>query len=181
MPLPPETIKTCRLLLRPYRFEDVDDIIAYAAKEEWSRYMPIPYPYERKDAEEWIAKQTIRDRDIHAAWAIEFAGKVIGGVDLIFTPASRAGFLGYSLAPEVWNQGIMTEAVGAVIDHAFEADSGLNRIWAWADSRNTASLRVMEKLGMSREGCLREHNMIRGEFVDAVYCAILRAEWQGRR
>jgi len=181
VPVLPDSLQTRRLLLRPHRFEDVDDITAYAASEEWSRYMPIPYPYKRTDAEEWLAKQTIRDKDTHGAWAIVTNGKVIGGLDLILTPATNAGFLGYALAPEEWNKGLITEAVGAVIDLAFENLPDLIRIWAWADSRNLASLRVMEKLGMSREGCLRNHQIIRGEHVDAVYCGILREEWENSK
>ncbi len=177
MPVLPPTIETVRLLLRPHRFEDVDEVAAYAASEEWSRYMPIPYPYGRENAEEWLSQQKLRDRETHGAWAIAFNGRVIGGVDLILTPATNAGFLGYAIAPSEWNNGFSTEAVGAVVDIAFENIPELVRIWAWADSRNTASLRVMEKLGKSREGCLRKHQVIRGKLVDAVYCGILREEW----
>lgn len=177
----PESIESERSLLRPYRMDDIEDILTYAVEESWSRHMPIPYPYQRKDAEEWIAKLTLRDKDVHASWALTLDEKVIGGVDLIRQVSSRSGSLGYSLSPAHWNKGLMTEAVGAVIDCAFENLEDLNRIWAWADARNGASIRVMEKLGMTREGCLRQHNVIREEFVDAVHCGILREEWQQKQ
>lgn len=46
----PQVIETERLVLRPFRFEDVDDVFAYASNEEWGRYLPVPYPYERVHA-----------------------------------------------------------------------------------------------------------------------------------
>ena len=177
----PETIQTERLALRPHHFDDVEDILAYATDEEWSRYMPIPHPYHRNDAEDWIARQTIRDKEVHGAWAIVMEETVIGGIDLILTPMTKSGVLGYAPSLAHWNKGMITEAVRAVCDCAFENVAELNRIWAWADSRNAGSLRVMEKLGMTREGCLRQHKVIRGELVDAVHGAILRAEWEKRR
>ena len=180
MPRLPATIETERLLLRPRRFEDVDDVLAYAVEEEWSRYMPIPYPYHRADAEAFLARATLLDPETNNAWAIEHDRHVIGGVDFMLEAPTRSASLGYALARTEWNKGFMTEAVGTVVDLAFRSLPDLNRIWAWADARNGASLRVMEKLGMAREGCLRQHRVIRGEFVDAVYCGILRADWAAR-
>jgi RimJ/RimL family protein N-acetyltransferase len=49
-----------------------------------------------------------------------------------------------------------------------------------ADARNLASLRVMEKLGMVREGVLRQNRLVRGEFIDEVWCGVLRTEWEVR-
>jgi ribosomal-protein-alanine N-acetyltransferase len=71
--------------------------------------------------------------------------------------------------------------VRAVVAAAFDAIPGLTRVFAFADPRNAGSLRVMEKLGMSREGLLRRHDAIRGELVDNVYYGVLREEWDPAR
>ena len=74
-----------------------------------------------------------------------------------------------------------TEAVGAVIDESFSTYPDLNRIQASADERNAGSLRVMEKLGMVREGVLRQDQYLRGEFRNTVWCGLLRREWEVRK
>ena len=68
------------------------------------------------------------------------------------------------------------EAARAVVQWGFE-ERGLAKVFARADARNTNSLRVMEKLGMIREGLLRSHLERRGERIDEVYYAVLRTEW----
>ena len=67
---------------------------------------------------------------------------------------------------------------GAVIDAAFSVYPELNRIQACGDQRNVGSLRVMEKLGMVREGVLRQDKFLRGEFSNTVWCGLLRCEWE---
>jgi RimJ/RimL family protein N-acetyltransferase len=72
---------------------------------------------------------------------------------------------------------MMTEAARAVMDWAFRTYS-FNRMYAWCDPRNISSWRVLEKLGMKREGLLRSHLKWNGEFHDALYYGILRSEWK---
>jgi RimJ/RimL family protein N-acetyltransferase len=74
----------------------------------------------------------------------------------------------------------MTEAAGAVIEAAFSTYPELNRMRAMADSRNGASLQVMVKLSLVREGVLRQNRFIRGEFIDEVWCGLLRSEWEAQ-
>jgi RimJ/RimL family protein N-acetyltransferase len=50
-----------------------------------------------------------------------------------------------------------------------------------ADARNVASLRVTEQLGMVREGVLRQNRLVRGEFINKVWCGVLRIEWAAQR
>ena len=82
MPDLPKSIESNRLLLRPHRFGDVEDILVYAIDPEWSRYMPVPHPYARKDAEEFLALAKLDESSTRGAWAIELAGHVIGAIDL---------------------------------------------------------------------------------------------------
>jgi hypothetical protein len=62
----------------------------------------------------------------------------------------------------------------AIMEAAFASYTSLNRLRAMADTRNIGSLRVMEKLGMVREGVLRQNRLVRGEFIDEVWCGVLR-------
>ena len=84
--------------------------------------------------------------------------------------------MGYSLARPLWGRGLVTEAARAVVAYGF-AELGLARIQAFADIRNVGSWRVMEKLGMQREGVLRSHRVVHDERTDDVVYAILREEW----
>jgi ribosomal-protein-alanine N-acetyltransferase len=173
----PEIIKSARLTMRPYRLSDVDDVLAYATDPEWGRFLPVPQPYGRADAEQFIARQLLVDWTAQPVWAIERSGTVIGGINLRLQPEHQLAEMGYAIARPYWGQGLTTEAARAVIDAAFSTDPTLNRVRAMADSRNTASLRVMEKLGMVREGQLRQNRRVRDELIDEVYCGVLRHEW----
>lgn len=180
-PILPETIETDRLLLRPWALSDVDDVFAYAQDPEWSRFLRLlPRPYRRSDAEQFVARQLLLDRSVHTAWAIEREGSVIGGTGLRIKPEHRLAELGYSIAKAQWNRGYCSEAARAVIDAAFRALPELNRVHARADRRNEASQRVMEKVGMTREGLFRMSRVERGEVFDEVWYAIIRPEWSGQ-
>lgn len=181
MSILPEVIETGRLVLRPFRLGDVDAVLAYAQDPEWSRYLRIlPRPYERKHAEQFIAGQILRDRAAHPAWAITLDGTVIGGVNLGFNFEHRSAEIGYSVAREHWRKGICTEAARAVIHAAFAAHEDLNRVHARADADNVGSQRVMEKVGMVKEGVLRANRVERGETIDEVVYSVLRNEWRER-
>ena len=174
----PDIIETARLRLRPFRLRDVDDVLVYATDPEWARYLPVPQPYTQADAEKFIAGQVLLDREVHPARAVVYAGAVIGGINLRFDFDHDVGEMGYSIAPSYWGRGLTTEAARTVMEAAFAAYGSLHRIRAMADARNIGSLRVMEKLGMVREGVLRQNRLVRGEFIDEVWCGVLRTEWE---
>ena len=173
-------IRTPRLLLRPFRSDDVDDVFAYATDPEWGRYLPLPDPYTRRSAEEFVASAILADPDTSPMWAIVHEGRASTsgwGIDLRVRDG-RWAEMGYSIARPLWGQGLVTtEAATAVaIAHGFEK-LGLARIQASADTRNVASWRVMEKLGMKREGIMRSSRLVRDIRVDDVLYAVLREEW----
>lgn len=174
----PPVIDTLRLVLRPYRFDDLDEVFAYAADEEWARYLPVPQPYRRTDAVQFLARTALLDWRLHPMWAVVLEGAVVGGVNIRFTVEHRLGEMGWSLARGLWGRGYTAEATRAVIDAAFRTHDDLNRIRAMADGRNAASLRVMEKIGMRHEGTLRQNRISRGVLNDDVWYGILRSEWQ---
>ena len=170
-------IRTKRLLLRTFAFKDVNDVLAYASNPEWSRFLPVPNPYTLKDAEEFVARCILRDPDGNLRFAIELNGSVIGGIDLRIEDPIAVGSLHYSLSRDHWNQGLITEAAQAVIDWGF-TEFGLEKVYSWADVDNVGSWRVMEKIGMTREGTFRSHGVNRGVRQDFHYYGILRDEWE---
>jgi [ribosomal protein S5]-alanine N-acetyltransferase len=173
----PRRIETDRLLLRPFQLSDVEDVFAYASDKEWARYLPVPQPYLREHAEEFVAQQRLKDWSVRPTWAVVLEDQVVGGVDLTLQLDHRRASLGYALARPQWSKGLTTEATRTVISKAYEVHGDLNRIQAWADSRNGASRRVLEKLGMTLEGVLRENSVMHGEPVDDAWYGVLRSEW----
>ena len=178
----PMSIASTRLLLRPWRQDDVDAVLAQASDPEWARFLPVPVPYARSDAEAFVSIQLGLDPARNPSWAITRNGALVGGINIRLDPAHRTGELGYSVAREAWGQGIATEALRAVLDAAFVTLPWLDRVRAMADLRNLASQRVMEKNGMQREGVLRRNRVVRGESIDEAWYGLLREEWlAGRR
>jgi len=175
-------LKTERLLLRPFKSEDLDDVYAYTRDPEWERYIgpPLPLPYTRPDAEEYVARCLLADWTEDATFAIVLESTVIGSISLRFSDERQRAELGYALARAHWEMGLMTEAATAVIDYGFVSHN-LAKIHASADVRNVGSYRVMEKVGMVREGVLRSHRRGRGERIDSVLYGILRHEWEEQR
>jgi ribosomal-protein-alanine N-acetyltransferase len=106
-------------------------------------------------------------------------GRLVGTCGLRISREHERGELGYWLHRDCWGRGLVPEAVGAVIRHAFEHER-LQRIQARCDTRNTVSVRVMEKAGMACEGTLRRYERIGGELCDMKLYAILRDEYLGR-
>lgn len=173
----PETIQTARLLLRPYRWDDINDLMDFATNENWSRYTRPPYPYDRENAEEFLADRVGLSRPDQTVWCLEFDDHMVGDVGFAWHRKNRSAEIAYSLSPNYWNRGLMTEACKVAIDTAFQYDKALNRIYATIDTRNLGSIRVAEKLSMKREGVLRENRLQKGQLVDDAWYAILRTEW----
>ena len=178
----PVQLRTERLLLRPFALEDVDDVYAYASDPEWARYLflRVPEPYRRRDAEEFIASSLLAPWRTNPAFAIVLGTTVIGGINLRIDEAEEIAALGYAIAKPHWGNGLAPEAARAVIDWGF-TQHGLSKVYATADLRNRRSWRVMEKLGMRREGVLRSHRKERGDRANEVYYGVLREEWGERR
>ena len=98
---------------------------------------------------------------------------MIGAVGLRIEREDQRAELGYWIGRPYWNQGYCTEAARAVLDFGFE-QLGLNRIYASHFTRNPASGRVMQKLGMTHEGRLRQHVRKWDAFEDVEVYAVLR-------
>ncbi len=150
----PLTLRTARLVLRPFELTDVDDVYAYARDPEWARFLPLPSPYEYKHAVEYVARSVLTSWSTAPVFAICLDGEVAGAIDIGIDTRNSTAEFGYSIARKHWGKGLVAEAVAKGMSWAFEAFD-LARISAEADVANVQSWRVMEKLGMTREGVLR--------------------------
>ncbi|MFH1313813.1 MAG: GNAT family N-acetyltransferase [Candidatus Eisenbacteria bacterium] len=178
------TLETKRLVLRPFELKDAADIQRLAGDRAVAdTVLNIPHPYEDGMAEEWISSHQENfneDKGVTFAVISKEGGHLMGAISLmgISRRFSRAE-LGYWIGKPYWNQGFCTEAGETVLKYGFE-EMGLNRIFASHFSRNPASGRVMAKLGMQHEGCLKQHIRRWDRYEDMVYCGILADEWKGR-
>jgi RimJ/RimL family protein N-acetyltransferase len=174
----PDVIRTERLVLRPWSFDDTGDVLLYGNDVEWSRYLRIAQPYLLEDARKFIATQLLLNRRGHPSWAIEHEARVVGGINLRLLSDDHIGVLGYSIARAVWGRGLATEAARAIVDAAFECCPKLACVRALVDARNLASVRVLEKIAMRRQGVLRLNRLGTDGLVDEVWCEISRSEWE---
>ena len=181
-------LTTPRLLLRPFGPGDVDDVLEYAQDPEWAEFLldSLPQPYTRRSAEEFVASRMTAPRT-ELSWAIVLGGVGIGGIILSVDSKHETGEIDYALAKSHWGRGLMTEAAGTVVDWGFR-ERGLARISSQANIRNRRSWRVMEKLGMRREGVSRSRRKdTRPGYprIDMAFYGLLREEWaqagDGRR
>jgi len=171
-------LKTERLLIRPFRFEDVEYVFSYASDPEWVLYdSELPQPFTKLDAERYLAQLLLTSWGSHPAFAIVLDSKVIGEINLTIDKTSKTADLGFGISSVHWGKGIAAEAARAVIGWGFE-QYGLAKIAAGCDLRNRRSLRVMEKVGMVREGVHRSQYLERGERIDSVSYGLLREEWE---
>lgn len=174
-------LRTARLTLRPF----VDSDAARVAELAGDRLVAemtqdIPHPYTLEHAQTWIGSHAERfSQQQEVVFAIERkdAGLLIGAIGLVFQPEHQSAELGYWIGVPYWGKGYCTEAAAAVVDHGFTAHE-LHRVQARHFSKNPASGRVMEKIGMQYEGCLRQSVLKWGAYMDVCMYSLLRTDWQ---
>ena len=173
----PAAIRTPRLTLRRVRLEDAADIFSFACEDIWMRLLPdARQPYQRRDAERWVARRFLAHWRTEPTWAIEIDGRVVGWVGLNIEPEHARAELSYAVRPDLRGQGLATEAVRAVVDRVF-LDTQLGRVWGRVDPPNVASVRVLEKLGMQREAVMRRAFGAPGRTDRSGGLRMLRTDW----
>lgn len=177
--MPAPTLTTPRLLLREPTEADIAAIHEiHRHKAVSDGVISIPHPHTLDDARAWLERHTRPaepDRLSHR-WMICLApsGQPIGNCGIHMDLKHRRGVLGYLMHPDHWGRGYITEAVAAVIQHAFTSHTPpLIRIEADHYTDNPASARVLEKLGFEREGTLRSYIIKNGVPRDVVRWAML--------
>ena len=178
-------LTTPRLLLREFVEEDWKAVQAYQSDPLYLRYYAWEQPTEA-EAREFVGKFVAQQHEQPRA-KFQFAivlpedGRLIGNCGLRVTDAAaREGDIGYELDSRFWGQGYATEAAREMLRLGF-ANHGLHRIGAGCVADNAASARVLEKIGMRREGHLREKAYFKGRWWDSLLYAILDHEWQAQR
>jgi RimJ/RimL family protein N-acetyltransferase len=95
------------------------------------------------------------------------------------TGHAPAAELGYELDPDYWGHGYATEAARSLLTFGFQT-LHLQRVWAQCIAENTASRRVLERLGMRQERRLRQHTLMRNHWWDVLVYTLDRAAWQAQ-
>ena len=173
------TLETDRLILRPMRMRDAQDLFAYAQDPEVSRHVLWETHTCLADSRQFLRgaiRQYRKGQPSSFAITLKDSGRMIGTVGFMWINLDyHSAEVGYSLSRAYWNQGIMTEALRAVIAFGFDT-LRLNRIEAQHETDNPASGRVMAHVGMQYEGTLRQRLKNKGRFVDVALYAILRSD-----
>lgn len=180
---PQPVLETQRLVLRPFALSDAPEVQRLAGSREIARMtIAIPHPYEDGLAEQWIAthgEQFTNFKSVHFAVIDRNEQALCGVVGLELDAQNNNAMLGYWIGMPYWGRGYCTEAARAVVGYGFQ-ELGLHRIHSEHFACNPASGRVMQKLGMSPEGCLRGHVLKWGHYEDIVKYGLLASEWPGR-
>jgi len=109
-------------------------------------------------------------------YAVEHDRTHIGDVGVDLHDNLRQAEIGFTLDPAYQGKGFAGEAVRGVLDHLFQVQ-GLHKVSAECDARNTASARLLERTGFTREGLRREQTWIKGEWTDDLLYGVLAQEW----
>lgn len=177
-----EVIGTERLVLRDFEEADWKLVHDYASDPEVVRYMPWG-PNTVEDTKNFIRRaiaypQEQPRRSYSLAVVLASQNVLIGGCGIyVSNPDEREGYIGYVFNRNYWRQGYATETAKALLTFGFN-QLNLHRIFATCDPANTASARVLEKIGMQLEGHFREHKWVKGRWVDSLQYAILDHEWK---
>jgi RimJ/RimL family protein N-acetyltransferase len=169
------------LTLRRLRHTDFADMLAYYSHPAVARYCEWDAMTDEQVAAILEAQGSVLPGDVGVPLliGIELAaeGRLIGDCSLTITlPEHRQAEIGFCLHPNFQRRGIAARAVHAVLGYAFDA-LGMHRIEARCDVRNERSCRLLERVGMRREGHLRQCVFLKDEWIDDYLYAVLESEW----
>ncbi len=175
-------LATARLTLRDFTADDWPAVLAYQRDPRYLRY----YEWTERTPEDvrafvglFLAQQQERPRlRFQPAIVLTATGELIGNCGVRRSSAgSPVAELGYEIAPDRWGHGYATEAARAMLTFAFD-ELRVHRVAAWCVADNAGSIRVLQKLGMRREGHLRETEQYKGRWWDTLVFALLEPEWR---
>ncbi len=175
------SLATQRLLLRQIRPDDAAALFTLFSDEEAMRFYGRAPHRSLEETREWIGRiQAGYARRESFQWGITRKGedRVIGTCTFFhFDEGFHRAETGYALHRAFWRQGIVSEAMSAVLAYGF-TELGLHRVEAMIDIANEASKALLLKLGFSYEGNLRQRFFFRNRFEDEHYFGLLKDEWQ---
>lgn len=162
------------------RKEDQQAVHEYSSDPEVTRYMNWG-PNNEQDTinfiQKSIASKSEQPRtDFTFAVILKSENKLIGSCGIYMSNSDqREGFIGYIFSRSFWGEGYATETAAALIKFGFNVLK-LHRIFSTCDPQNLVSAHVLEKVGMQKEGCLRQNYWIRGKWRDSLLFAVLENE-----
>ena len=174
-------IESQRLVLRPLGQEDQDDFFNHRLDHDNFKYIVLPQ--KRQQVAERFAEimqgwKGAEGEKLTLAVEVKAHSGIAG--DLMFkylSHANQVAEIGYAIKTEFQGRGIATEAARMLVGYIF-AELPVNKIVAYCDPRNTASFTLMEKLGMRREGHLRENMRMGDQWCDTYCYGLLKRDWQ---
>jgi RimJ/RimL family protein N-acetyltransferase len=181
---------TERLILREFNPDDWPDVLAYQSDPRYLRYNPwaertpeavqafvqkfVDQQREQPRTRFQLAVTLKTDRQLVGNCGIRMGAVAMEAVE------THEADIGYELSPLFWGQGYATEAARAILALGF-GELRVHRIWSWCIAENVGSARVLEKLGMRREGRQREREYFKGRWWDTLLYAILDYEWKAQQ
>lgn len=177
-------ITTERLLIRPFRIDDLAAFVAYRSDPEVARYQSWEPTYSMADAVSFLESQTGLVLGEPGEWmqlavADRNTGTIYGDCAVrALTDQPASAEIGVTLARTSQGQGIATEALTAVLSELFDK-RGVHRVFAETDDRNVPVGRLLERLGFRCEGRLVDADWFKGEWSTLRVYALLSREWRG--
>ncbi|TDL65040.1 N-acetyltransferase [Rhodococcus qingshengii] len=175
------TLKTERIYLREFQESDWQDVHKYASQERVCQYQPWG-PNSEKESQAFV-KQVLDDSAIVPRTTYTLAvinkkeDRLIGAGELsIQDTHNKKGEIGYIINPDYWGKGVATDVAILLIGFGFH-QLKLHRIYATCDPRNISSIRVLEKVGMTKEGRIREDLLMKDGWRDSLLYSVLDYEW----
>ena len=164
--------------LRPWHPDDAMALVKHANNPRVASNLRdgFPYPYTLSDAKKWL--NMVGDNRDDIILAIEINGEAAGGIGLhgLKDVYRYNGEIGYWLSEKHWGRGIMSDAVAAMVEHAFTKTSWL-RLFACIYENNPSSMKVLEKNGFKPEAIHRKAVMKEGKLMDEHLYALLKDQW----
>ena len=163
-------LETERCKLRFFKSSDVDALFSICNDKEFNQYIPLPYPYHKSDAKKWIKLQSQKRESglgFDYAVVLKADNKLIGSVSIEIDKKNQFGELGCWISKQCWGNGFATESLKRLTSFAFE-DLGLHKVYAKCYKENIASLRAIQKCGLTFVGTLKEHSLKDGKFHDCL-------------
>lgn len=173
-------LTTDRLLLREFSLEDAPAVYEIFSRQDFNQWLETEPLQSLVEAETRVRdRMSLFHNKMGFRWAItlcENPSKIIGSCGYFHVRRGTQTYeAGFDLHPDHWRQGLMTEALRAVLAYSFSAQALLpvHRIEAIVMPDNTASIRLLEKLGFIREGVRREFGFWKGRYQDVFLYALL--------
>lgn len=176
-------LQTARLSLRPFAEADFEDFAALAGNAAVTRFLywgPRDHAASREAFDRRLSGAAPEGgvKPLSLALIDRATGRFAGECGIVRVKTEhRDGELGYMLHPDFHGRGLAVEAARELLRIGFEV-LNLHRIHAACDDRNVASARVLEKLGMRKEGHFRSNEWVKGEWTGGLTYAMLEDEWR---